>query len=125
MRNIDSRSRSSRVDYCSRAAPYFLARPKQYGLTAEVIQQLTQVAEGYTGSCEEKAARGMGSGYQRDRRQIDGDPCEIGACATASRERGSRNDRKICATKAIDAKTLCCAMWFCADGAPLESRLDT
>jgi hypothetical protein len=61
MRNIDSRSRSSRVDYCSRADPYFLARPKQYGLTAEVIQQLTQVAEGYTGSCEEKAARGMGS----------------------------------------------------------------
>jgi hypothetical protein len=38
-------------------AIHFLARPKQYGLTAEVVQQLTQVAEGYTGSCDEKAAR--------------------------------------------------------------------
>jgi hypothetical protein len=38
-------------------ALHFLARPKQYGLTAEVIQRLTQVAEGYTGSCDEPAAR--------------------------------------------------------------------
>jgi hypothetical protein len=43
---------------------------------------------------------------------------EIGAKSGPARprERGSRNDRKIGATKAIDAKTLCCAMWFCADG---------
>jgi hypothetical protein len=38
-------------------ALHFLARPKQYGLTSEVVHQLTQVAEGFTGSCDEPAAR--------------------------------------------------------------------
>jgi hypothetical protein len=38
-------------------ALHFLARPKQYGLTSEAVHQLTQVAEGFTGSCDEPAAR--------------------------------------------------------------------
>jgi hypothetical protein len=39
------------------SALHFLARPKQYGLTVDLAHQLTQVAEGFTGSCDEESAR--------------------------------------------------------------------
>jgi hypothetical protein len=38
-------------------ALHFLARPKDYGLTDAVRDDLTEVVEGYTGRCDETAAR--------------------------------------------------------------------
>jgi hypothetical protein len=38
-------------------ALHYLARPQQYRLSDLVRQQLTQVVEGYTGRCDEDAAR--------------------------------------------------------------------
>jgi hypothetical protein len=39
------------------AALHFLAQPKKYGLTDAVGRDLTEVVEGYTGRCDETAAR--------------------------------------------------------------------
>jgi hypothetical protein len=39
------------------AALHFLAQPKKYGLTDAVGRDLTEVVEGYTGRCDEPAAR--------------------------------------------------------------------
>jgi hypothetical protein len=39
------------------AALHFLAQPKKYGLTDAVRKDLTEVTEGYTGGCDETAAR--------------------------------------------------------------------
>jgi hypothetical protein len=39
------------------AALHFLARPKAYRLTDAVGRDLTEVVEGYTGRCDETAAR--------------------------------------------------------------------
>jgi hypothetical protein len=38
-------------------ALHYLARQRDYGLTDAIRNQLTQVVEGYTGRCEEDAAR--------------------------------------------------------------------
>jgi hypothetical protein len=49
---------SSRISKLAHdAALHFLARPKAYGLTDAVGHDLTEVVEGYTGKCDEAAAR--------------------------------------------------------------------
>jgi hypothetical protein len=49
-----SRSRSAIRCQCRRA---FLAQPKKYGFTDAVRKDLTEVVEGFTGRCDETAAR--------------------------------------------------------------------
>jgi hypothetical protein len=47
------------------AALHFLAQPKKYGLTDAVGRDLTEVVEGYTGRCDETAAR-RGTEWMRE-----------------------------------------------------------
>jgi hypothetical protein len=43
--------------FAANAAVHFLAQPKKYGLTDAVRKDLTEVVEGFTGRCDETAAR--------------------------------------------------------------------
>jgi hypothetical protein len=43
--------------FAATAALHFLARPKEYGLTDAVRKDLIEVVEGFTGRCDETAAR--------------------------------------------------------------------
>jgi hypothetical protein len=51
------------------AALHYLARLEDYGFTDEVRDQLTQVVHGYTGRCDEAAARAGIEWMRRDRRE--------------------------------------------------------
>jgi hypothetical protein len=53
------------------AALHYLARREDYGFTDEVRKQLTEVVQGYTGRCDEVAAR-AGIAWMRDRDRREG-----------------------------------------------------
>ena len=54
------------------AALHFLARPREYGLTEAVGNDLTEVVEGNTGRCDETAAR-RGMEWMREHYRAKGE----------------------------------------------------